>query len=100
MNLTQIGKTLLKAVFKVLRGNVEGDTLNNFLKLKVGDLLDNASPTGWPTFWKEVLLETVRREFRRNGVGIANFDVKWFDDNTKTMRDLRNHIRDNQFEVA
>ena len=100
MNLTQIAKCLFKAVFTVLRGELEGKKANAFLKLKVGELLEDASPTGWPSFWAEILTDTIRDRFRRHGVAIANFDASWFDDDEQTMRDLRNHIRDNQFEIS
>ena len=99
MSLTEISNTLFIAVFKVLQGNVKGMGRNTFLKLRLSELLEESSTTGWPTFWAEVLTVTIRQEFRRIGVGISNFDESWFDDRNKAMQDLRNFIDDNWFPI-
>jgi hypothetical protein len=99
MKMQDVNRALFVAVFSVLRSAAEGKLMKAFLELKVSDLLRNASPTGWPSFWQEVLTDHIRREFKSWGFSIAQFDPAWFDDGQKSMTDLGVHIFGNLVEI-
>ena len=97
----QLQRTLFKAVYTVLK-DPEPPGQSDFLTLTVAKLkLEANSPTDWKTFWAEILTaqidELVQSEHNRY---IASFDHLWFQDGTRTMQDLVDHIYENQREIT
>jgi hypothetical protein len=95
-----IRKTVFRSVFFTIR-RANLPTMNKFIPMTVNDLrLKEASPSDWKTFWAENLAYQIQQDCRNNlKILIYDFNHRWFEDNTKTMKDLCEYINENQLPV-
>jgi hypothetical protein len=99
-NRDEIQKSIYKAVYRVIK-TAKLPTIENFLVMPVQKLgLKTNSPSDWSSFWAEELTaqinNVVQSDCKRY---IADFDYTWFNDENKTMSDIREFIYQNQREI-
>jgi hypothetical protein len=95
-----IRKTVFKSVFLILR-RANLPAINKFLPISVTELkLKESSPSDWKTFLAEVLTSQILQDCRNDlKVFINGFNFHWFDDGSKTMKDLVEYINENQLPM-
>jgi hypothetical protein len=95
-----IRKTIFKSVFLIIRwANLPA--MNKFISVTVTELkLKESSPSDWKTFWAEVLAGQIQQDCRNDlKIFINGFSYHWFNDGSKTMKDLFEYINENQLPV-
>ena len=95
-----IRKTVFKSIFLIIqRANLP--TMNKFIPMTVTELkLKELSPPDWKTFWAEVLAGQIQQDCRNYlKIFINSFNYHWFDDSSKTMKDLIEYINENQLPL-
>jgi hypothetical protein len=95
-----IRKTVFKSVFLIIRwANLPA--MNKFISMTVTELkLKESSPSDWKTFWAEVLAGQIQQDCRNDlKIFINGFNYHWFNDGSKTMKDLVEYINENQLPV-
>ncbi len=92
-----IRKTVFKSIFLTIR-RTNLPTMNKFIPMTVTELgLKEMSPPDWKTFWAENLTFQIQRDCRNNlKILINDFNYRWFDDGSKTMKELCEYINENQ----
>jgi hypothetical protein len=95
-----IRKTVFKSVFLIIRRS-NLPAMNKFIPMTVAELkLKESSPSDWRAFWAEVLAGQIQQDCRNNlKIFINGFSYHWFDDGSKTMKDLFEYINENQLPV-
>jgi hypothetical protein len=95
-----IRKTVFKSVFLMIR-RANLPAMNKFIPMTVTELkLKELSPSDWKTFWAEVLTDQIQQDCRNDlKIFINGFNYHWFDDGSKTMKDLFEYINENQLPV-
>lgn len=100
MTKEQVIRELYISVFKVVR-RATLPSLEEFLKMKIGEILSESSPPDWPTYWQEVLILTIKSHFRdKHKLGIRRFDYAWFIDKNKVITQLVDHICENIYPIG
>ena len=95
-----IRKTVFKSVFLIIR-RPNLPTMDKFTPMKVTELkLKESSPSDWKTFWAEILTGQIQQDCRNDlKIFISDFNFHWFDDGSKTMKNLIEYINENQLPV-
>jgi hypothetical protein len=92
MTSRRVAQILYTAVYMVIRRSHPLPTVEEFLDTRVGDVLSEAAPDDWPSFWKETLTVVLEDLFRREGYRIDGLSPTLFQRKNRKMRSIRDWI--------
>ncbi len=92
MTRDRVGVLLHRAVYRVIRRAPPLPSVTEFLELPLRGVLPGSSPSAWPSFWKEALVQSVAETFREEGYRIDELSERVFLRWNRKMRSIRDWI--------
>ncbi|MCK4305678.1 MAG: hypothetical protein KAY24_15680, partial [Candidatus Eisenbacteria sp.] len=86
MTRKRLAQLLYRATYMVIRRGSTLPSVEEFLDLHLGNVLAEAAPSDWPSFWEETLTIVVEDMLRREGYRIDELEPKLFARKNRSMR--------------
>ena len=99
MTRRRVTEILYTAVYMVVRRGGPMPSLEEFLSMRIGNLLPESSPSDWPTFWEEVLVSVMEDLFAREGIRIDGLTPRIFSRSNKKMKTIRDWLADHAMPI-